>query len=115
MATQTDSIRSLTTAAAISAFQRITINSSGQAALATNDDLAIGVLQADAASGDVGAVRLFHPTFQMQAAGAITAGSQVYPTTGGQISGSAVGTQIGLALEAATAARDIIEIALTKD
>ena len=112
MSTQTDFVRTLTAAAALSAFSRITVDSSSQAALATNDNLAVGVLQADVASGDPAAVRLFHPSFLMKAAGAITAGSQVYPTTSGQISGSAVGNEIGLAIDAATAANDIIEIAV---
>lgn len=112
MATQVSSVRGFVAAAALSAYSRITVNSSGQAALATNTNLDVGVLQEDVASGDTGAVRLYKPSFQFKAAGAITAGSQVYPTTSGQISGSAVGTNIGLAIDAATAANDIIEVAL---
>jgi hypothetical protein len=112
MSTQTSYVRTLTAAAALSAFSRVYVDSSGQAALATNNDLHIGVVQMDVASGDAAPVRLYHPSFMMKAAGAITAGSQVYPTTSGQISGSAVATEIGMAINAATAANDIIEVAI---
>ena len=110
---QNDLVRIFTAAAALSAFSRITVDSSGQAALATNTNQDVGVLQQDVASGDPAPVRMYAPTFEMMANMAITRGSQVYPTTNGQISGSAVGQQAGLAIEAATEARAIIEIALT--
>lgn len=111
MSTQNDCVKSFTAASAISAYSLITVNSSGQAALATTNDLHVGVAQADVASGDQTPVRLYTPTFLMKAAGAITAGSQVYPAASGKISGSAVGSNIGMACEAATASGDVIEIA----
>lgn len=114
MATFNDGNRSFTTAAALSAYSRVTINSSSQIALATNDALAVGVINDDAASGDVASVRMFHKTLLFKAAGAITAGSQVYPATVGKISGSEVSnSQIGLAIDAATTNLDVIEVALT--
>jgi hypothetical protein len=110
MSTQNENIKTLTAAAALSAYSRCVINSSGQWALATNNNLDVGVLQRDVASGDAAPVRLYGPSFLIKAAGAITVGSQVYPTTSGQVSGSAVGTNLGIAAEASTAANDIIEI-----
>ena len=110
---QNDLVRTLTAAAALSAFSRITVNSSGQAALATNTNQDVGVVQQDVASGDPAPVRLYAPTFEIMADMAITAGSQVYVNSNGKVTGSAIGQQMGLAIEASTADRAIIEIALT--
>lgn len=111
---QADLVRTLTAAAALSAFSRIIVDSSGEAALASNNGLSIGVLQKDVAADDPAPVRLYAPTFMMMASGAITAGSQVYPAANGKVSGSQVtDAQVGVAIEAATADRDIIEIAIT--
>jgi hypothetical protein len=88
----------------------VTVNSSGQFAAAGATNVDVGVTQADCASGDPVMARLYLQTDMMKAAGAITAGSEVYPAASGLVGGSAVGTHIGIAGEAATAAADVIEI-----
>lgn len=112
MSTQQILSRTLVAASAISAFSRIGVDSNGKATVATTDNLDIGTAQSDAASGDLVPVSLYHGTKIMVAAAAITAGSQVYPAAGGQISGSQVGGDIGIAIQAATAALDQIEVAI---
>jgi len=111
MSTTNDYTRSFTAAEAISAWTRVGITTTANsvyAAPANNTD--VGVAQHDAASGDQVSVRLYKNTQLMMAAGAITAGSQVYAAASGKVSGSSTGTAIGAATEAATADRDIIEI-----
>lgn len=113
MSTQQDNTtRTFTAAEAISAWTRVGITTTAHsvyAAPASNVD--VGVAQHDAASGDQVAVKLYKPTQSMMVSGAVTAGSQVYAAASGKVGGSAVGTAIGAAVEAATADRDIIEIA----
>lgn len=113
MSVQNELTKSLTAATALSAYTRAGVDSSGQATAAGATNLAIGVIQNDVALGDVATIRLYHPTCLVKAAGAITTGSQVYAAASGQITGSAAGNEIGVALESATASGDIIEIAET--
>ena len=114
MPTQNDSgYLTLTTAAAISANRRVLMNSSGEANLATNDAIAIGFAQHDAASGDPLTIKLGSApgtTFGV-ADTAITRGDAIYPAASGKISGTVVsGVVLGYARQASLADLDVIEI-----
>lgn len=101
------------TAVAIGAGKRVTVNASGQIAVAGAAVAAIGVtIEAVAASG-IGVVKLFSApgTFLICANGAVTAGAQLFPTAGGNIDDAGTTAIPYVALEAATAANDIIECA----
>lgn len=112
--TQSNEFRSLVAAAALSAYTRVTVNSSGEAALATNTNQCVGVNQEDVAAAGIANIRLYgHGTVMVMADGAITAGGMVFPAANGKVSGSTAANQIGLAAEAATADRDIIEVVIT--
>ncbi len=86
--------------------------SSGKAVKAGAADRYVGITQGTAAAdGDEIAVRLRNGlgTVEVTAAGAITAGNTCYDAANGKVAGS--GTQIfGIALEAATADGDQIEV-----
>jgi len=73
---------------------------------------AIGVTRRDAADGDTVAVRLINHTGTIEAlaAGAISAGAIVYGADDGKVEASGVGVPVGICIEAATAADDIIEV-----
>ena len=83
---------------------------------ATATDDPVGVTQRAADSGDDVTVRTINDsgTFEITAAGAISQGAEVYAAAAGKVQAlpAAAGTyrRIGLALEAATADGDIIEI-----
>jgi len=86
----------------------------GALALAGATDAEIGVADRTLVASEHGAVRLrtSSGTTPMVADGAISNGAAVYTAASGQVS-STEGTgayQIGIALEAATAAGDIIEV-----
>jgi hypothetical protein len=74
---------------------------------------AIGVTMENIAASGYGTVKLFGSpgTFLMCANAAITAGAQVYPTAAGNIDDSGTTALPLVALEAATAQNDIIEVA----
>lgn len=102
-------------------FCRVKLDSSGYVVLAGASEPSIGVLQPAASLGDgSGAwvpVRLFNAagTFKMKAGAAITQFAQVTGIANGKIDdvtavGDAFGVGIGIALEAATADGDVIEI-----
>ena len=103
-------------ASALSVGQRVALSSGlAVAADATNGN-AIGVAIGDAAASGIVTVKLNTApgTFEMKAGGAITAGAVVYPAASGKIGSSTVSgnVKIGIALEAATADGDVIEVAL---
>ena len=83
---------------------------------ATSTHIPIGVTLYAASAGDPVAVKLLnHPgTVEIVAAGAISAGAIAYAAADGEVSAVpvAAGTyrKIGIALEAATADQDVIEI-----
>lgn len=114
MASQNDSgFPSYLTSAALSAFRRVKLDSSGQINLASNDATAIGFIQHDAASGDPATVKLGNSsgTFLAVADTAITRGDPVYPAASGKVSGTVVSsTIIGYAAIASLANLDVIEI-----
>jgi len=107
----------LATSAAVSA-KRLVKLSTGTAIhnTATATDDPVGVACYAAASGDDVAIRLLTEpgTFEMVAAGAISLGADVYAAADGEIQAvpTAAGTyrKIGIAMEAATADGDFIEV-----
>lgn len=70
------------------------------------------ITQAAFADGDVRAVRFRNSagTRKMVAAGPIVQGADVFGAAGGKVDDAASGTAIGIALEAASADGDIIEV-----
>ena len=81
---------------------------------ADDEDRAIGVVEYGVGSGEDAAVRLINAggTFEVKAAGAITAGAAIFPAVDGEV--EATGTLgCGFALADATADGDIIEAILT--
>lgn len=116
MATQIDNtFRTFSFPAAISANTIVTAISGGDntaTALITGAN-AIGVVQEDVAANGVGSVKLFFPTqFGIVSGGPLTAGMDVFATTGGVLTGSLVAAAItvGLALQSG-ANGDVIEYA----
>jgi hypothetical protein len=92
----------------IGAFTRIKLSGANIVVCAANDS-SIGVAQVAGVSGDVIPVKLLRKgTFKCQAAGAITAGAAIFSGANGQVAASGTGAK-GWALEAATAANDVIE------
>lgn len=114
MATQNDSgFQSFTTAAAISAHRRVKVDSNGQINLATNDGVAVGYIQHDAASGELATVKLVNApgTFFAVADTSITRGDAVYASTTGRVTGISTTRMIlGYAKIASAANLDVIEV-----
>ena len=114
MATQNNTgFQTFITTAAISAYRRVLLDSSGQINLASNDATAIGFIQHDAASGDPATVKLGSASgsYFGVADTAITRGDAIYPAASGKISGTVVsGTVLGYAAQASSANLDVIEI-----
>lgn len=97
--------------AALSKAIRVVL-SAGNLAAAGASDIAIGTMEYRALAGDeVGTVRLrtASGTQLMVASGAISANAAVYAAASGKVAGSGT-ILIGIALEAATADGDIIEV-----
>jgi len=112
----TERTKTFTAGAAIGENLRVKI-SSGVLAVAgvgaSDEPVEIGTMEAPSfASGDKATVvlRSAQGTVKMVAAAAITAGAAVYGAASGQISSTSSGNQIGIALEAAGAANDVIEV-----
>ena len=103
MATQIDNtFRSFTFATAISANTLVAVTGDNAASALVTASLAIGVLQDDVDASGVGAVKLFAPTqFGIVSPGPVTAGANVFATTGGVIVGTLLtsGLTLGIAVE----------------
>ena len=103
MATQIDNtFRSFTFASAISANTLGAVTGDNAAAALVTASLAIGVLQDDVDASGVGAVKLFAPTqFGIVSPGPVTAGANVFATTGGVIVGTLLtsGLTLGIAVQ----------------
>jgi len=111
MSRQQNDDLSIVTGAIVNAFRRVTM--SGATCLqAGATDVGIGVAQAYTASGAAACIRPYsRGSCKMMTSGAITAGDDVFPAADGKVSATAVAAgPVGLALEAATAAGDIIEV-----
>lgn len=113
MASQNDTgYHSLTTSAALSAFTRVTVDAeTGYISAAGANTKCIGVVIADAASGDVATVKGL-PSRLVKANGAITLGSQLFPAASGLVTGISTSLQLlGFnAKQAAAASGDVIEL-----
>lgn len=99
------------TAVAIGEGKRVKVDANGNISVAAAAEGAIGVTtQAIAASG-TGTVKLFNApgTFILCANAAIVAGAKLYPTAGGNVDDAGTTALPLVALEAATAANDLIE------
>lgn len=95
----------------ISQFTRVVL-SAGVLAVASALQKALGTIELDAVADDQVSVRLrtAQGTRKMIAAGAISAGAYVYGAASGKISATANTNLEGIALEAAGASGDIIEV-----
>jgi hypothetical protein len=114
MATQIDnSFRSFSFAGAVSANTLVAITGDNAAAAVVTASESIGVLQEDVSAAGVGSVKLFHPTqFGIVSPGPVTAGLNVFATTGGVLVGSLLtsGITLGVAIQNG-ATGDVIEYA----
>lgn len=101
------------TAVAIGAFKRVKVDSGGLISVCTGAEAAVGVTQEAIALSGYGTVKLFNApgTFLMCANAAITRGNSVYPANSGNITGAGNTAMPLIALEAANALGDIIEVA----
>lgn len=99
------------TATALAAYVRVIVDANGLISVAAATDNAIGVTTEAIAASGYGRVKLFSApgTFNFTASTAITRGAALYPTAAGRVDDTGT-TGIGfVALEAATAAGDVIE------
>ena len=104
--------RPFTAGAALSQYLRVKL-SSGKLAAAGAADQSLGTIEEPSfADGDVVGVRVktAQGTRRMVAGGAITLGATVYGAASGKISATANGNVEGIALEAAGADGDVIEV-----
>lgn len=104
--------KTFTAGAAISQFLRVKLSAGVLAAAGVGDDDLGTIESASFASGDIRAVRLMSAqgTRKMVAAGAISAGARVFQAASGKIDDVGAGRCIGIALEAASANNDVIEV-----
>jgi hypothetical protein len=99
--------------AAIAKFLRVKLLSTGKFDTAGAADIDLGTLEeASFVAGDMRAIRLRNAegTKKMVANGAITLGVDVFAAASGKISATPSGFHLGMALEAATADGDVIEV-----
>jgi len=107
--------KGLVASAAITQYARVKLDAAGTVSTAGLTDKDIGTAQQAAfAAGDVVSVKLRTAagTHKMIAAGAVTQGAEVSTQASGKIddAATATGYKLGIALEAATANNDIIEV-----
>lgn len=102
---------------AIAQWDCVKINASGQlvktTGVASEDNTLCGVAQEAIASGAYGTVRAINSvsSSKCRAASAFSAGAKVYTMTDGEVDDVSTSlTVVGVAIEAATAANDIVEV-----
>ncbi len=100
------------TAVAIGEGKRVTVDSSGLISVAGAAVGAVGVTTEAIAASGYGTVKLFSGsgTYRMCANAAIARGAIIYPTAGGNIDDAGTTALPLVALEAATAQNDLIEV-----
>jgi len=105
------------TAVAIEANVRVVLGSGGTISVAGATDLDIGVTQEYIAASGYGTVKLWSApgTFLVQAGGPVTRGAQLYAVAAGEVDDSGTYKARLVALEAATAQGDVIEVAKIED
>lgn len=110
-----EGIRTFTASGAVTAHGRVkiatgTTTSPPQVALAGLGEAHIGVAEYAAADGETFAVKLRNNTVEVVANEAISIGAVLYGASAGKVADTSSGTAFGIALEAATAGGDIIEM-----
>jgi hypothetical protein len=105
------------TAVAIEAYVRVAFDANGLIAVAGETDLDIGVTEEYIAASGYGTVKLWSAagTFLVQAAAAITCGAQLYAKAAGEVDDTGTYKARLIALAAATAQGDVIEVAKIED
>jgi hypothetical protein len=100
------------TATAIAMGKRVKVDSDGLISVAAAAEAAVGVTTEAIAASGYGTVKLFNAggTFLMVANAAVARGAQVYPAASGNIDDAGTTALPLVALEAATAQNDIIEV-----
>lgn len=113
-----EGIRSFTASGAVTAHSRVKITGSSstdpiQVELAGAGEQHAGVCEYAAADGATVAVRMINypGTVEVIAADTFSVGATLYGAASGKVSDTSSGSAIGIALEAATAANDIVEMA----
>lgn len=107
---QSGTVRTFTAgAAALNAYEHVKL-SSGLVVVAGAGEAGIGYTLQACAAGAAVAVQIFRPTVLATAAGGFSAGASLYSAANGRVDDVANGNVIGIALEAATAAGDVVEI-----
>lgn len=109
MATYSEMNRTFVAGEDLLAFRQVKL-SSGEVVYADAGEAGIGYASTAVNDGQPVNVNLLRPTVKVTAAGAITAGAAVYAAADGKVSASANGNALGLALQAAGADNDVIEV-----
>lgn len=116
MSQATSSVKTFTAGEALAAYRRVKLSAAETVSYADADEKAIGVTDGEAASGAHVAVRLLGgTTHKATASAAVTANASIYATADGKVDDTGAGsgsTAIGVALEAALADGDVIEVIL---
>lgn len=108
-------IKTLLAGEALAIYRRVQLTSNEVVYSDAGEDF-IGVTEGAAADAAAVAVGLLGArTFKCVAAGAITAGADIYGAADGKVDDAVAGLKIGVALEAALADGDVIEVIINKD
>lgn len=109
---QSDQMRTFTCAEAVTENQLVGINSSGALVVNVLNTRPIGFAMRDGAIGESVPVRLFYPTYVAIAKEAFAAGATLYTEVGGKVQDTAESTGLPMfvALEAAAAENDLVEV-----
>lgn len=116
MSTNVTGFKTFPASAAICAFRRVSLNSSGQLAYATASVKGIGVTRDDASgAGGLVTVQLFNQgtaEIRISATASFTTGGIAYGASDGRIQGVAAtgAAAIGIVTESVASATDVIEI-----
>jgi len=107
-----EGVINLVASEAIEAYRRVTLTGDRQVVRAGAGVRGFGINRDAVASGDVAAIMPFNlgGTLKMVASAAIVQNAVVYGTAVGKIDDAAVGVAVGVALDAATADLDVIEV-----
>jgi len=107
-------VKAFKAAEALAAFRRVKLDSSADIVYADARDDCIGSTEAAVADATNGNVRLKSAsgTRKITASGAISIGDKIYGADDGKVTATPNGIAFGIALEAATADDDVIEVTL---
>jgi len=112
MSQQTESPKTFLSGEALARFRFVKFDAAGTVMYAAAADLGIGVTQQAVAITTGVAVRLVNTggSLKVTAAAAFSAGDYLYHAADGKVSSTPAGPRIGVALEAATADGDLVEM-----